>query len=108
MTSAVCKRQTTSGGQISGANGPPRYETCYLWSSAGTRAMSDTVTPQEDRSVRIAALADLHFGRHPAETYAPILSRAAADADVLLICGDLTDHGRAEEAQGLCKALPTG
>jgi Icc-related predicted phosphoesterase len=70
--------------------------------------MSDTVTPQENKSVRIAALADLHFGRHPAETYAPILSRAAADADVLVICGDLTDHGRAEEAQGLCKALPTG
>jgi Icc-related predicted phosphoesterase len=70
--------------------------------------MIETGTTQETRSVRIAALADLHFGRYPAETYAPILSRASADADVLAICGDLTDHGRIEEVQGLCRALPTG
>ena len=56
-------------------------------------------------TVRISATADLHFGRHPAETYAPILTMAAADADVLAICGDLTDHGRVDEAEALAKVL---
>ena len=55
--------------------------------------------------VRISAIADLHFGRHPPEHYPPLLTRAAADADVLAICGDLTDHGRVEEAQDLVRAL---
>jgi Icc-related predicted phosphoesterase len=57
------------------------------------------------RLVRISATADLHFGRHPADTYAPILVAAAADADVLAICGDLTDHGRTDEAEALAKIL---
>jgi Icc-related predicted phosphoesterase len=56
-------------------------------------------------SVRITAIADLHYGRHPADQYPLLLARAAAEADVLAICGDLTDHGRVEEAQGLLKAL---
>jgi len=55
--------------------------------------------------MRIAALADLHFGRYSLEAYAPLLTKAAAEADVLTICGDLTDHGRVDEAQGLCRAL---
>lgn len=55
--------------------------------------------------MRIAAVADLHFGRYPPEAYAPLLTKATADADVLAICGDLTDHGRVDEAQGLARAL---
>jgi Icc-related predicted phosphoesterase len=57
------------------------------------------------QTVRISATADLHFGRHPAETYFPILTMASADADVLAICGDLTDHGRVDEAEALAKVL---
>lgn len=55
--------------------------------------------------VRISAIADIHFGRHPIETYPPILAAATAEADVLAICGDLTDHGRAEEAEALTRLL---
>jgi len=58
-----------------------------------------------DARVRIVATADLHFGRHPAESYAPILTEATVNADVLIICGDLTDHGRPEEAEGLARVL---
>jgi Icc-related predicted phosphoesterase len=54
---------------------------------------------------RVAALADLHFGRHPTEFYPPIFAQANAEADVLVICGDLTDHGRADEAQDLARIL---
>lgn len=55
--------------------------------------------------VRIAATADLHFGRHSVDTYAPFLTAATEGAAVLVICGDLTDHGRAEEAEGLARVL---
>lgn len=54
--------------------------------------------------LRIAALADIHHGnsgRHPS----PVFTDVAAEADVLLLCGDLTDHGMPEEALGLVKEL---
>ena len=54
---------------------------------------------------RIVAIADLHFGRHTAETFGPLLAQATTDADVLAVCGDLTDHGRLEEAQGVSRLL---
>ena len=31
-------------------------------------------------SVRISATADLHFGRHPIDSYSPVLSAAVVDA----------------------------
>jgi Icc-related predicted phosphoesterase len=54
---------------------------------------------------RVAALADLHFGRHPTEFYPPIFAQANTDSDVLVVCGDLTDHGRTDEAQDLARVI---
>jgi Icc-related predicted phosphoesterase len=48
--------------------------------------------------MRIAAVADLHVGRHVPEFYEPVFTHAN-EADVLVICGDLTDHGRPDDAQ---------
>jgi len=56
-------------------------------------------------SVRIAAIADVHFGRHPASALQPLFSRLGDEADVLLICGDLTDHGLPAEARGLAREI---
>ena len=55
--------------------------------------------------VRLAAIADLHFGRHPAGALQPLFAEIAKSADVLLICGDLTDHGHPDEARGLVREL---
>lgn len=56
--------------------------------------------------VRIAAVADLHFGR---AGYGPPLRALFDDlaerADVLALCGDLTDSGDPEEARGLARLL---
>ena len=53
-------------------------------------------------SVRIAAIADLHYGRSTVGPKLPAVLQAASEAaNVLVICGDLTDYGRAEEADGL-------
>jgi Icc-related predicted phosphoesterase len=61
--------------------------------------------PRDAAHVSITAMADLHFGRFATDMYAPVLTAAASTTDVLVLCGDLTDHGRPEEAEGLVKLL---
>jgi Icc-related predicted phosphoesterase len=59
--------------------------------------------------LKIAAVADLHCGRdHGQGSLHPILSYASDNADIVLICGDLTDYGLPEEAELLVKELPRG
>jgi Icc-related predicted phosphoesterase len=61
-------------------------------------------TVQKDR-VRIAAIADLHYTRTSQGAYQPLFARLTEEADVLLVCGDLTDYGLAEEAKLLAKEI---
>jgi Icc-related predicted phosphoesterase len=56
-------------------------------------------------SVRIAAIADLHYTSEQKASLVPIVMGMADAADILLICGDLTHHGLAEEAAELAKDL---
>lgn len=60
---------------------------------------------QPGSSIRIAALADLHLGKTAAGQVQPILAQAAASADILVLCGDLTDLGLPEEARVLAREL---
>lgn len=55
--------------------------------------------------VRIAAIADLHVTRDAAGTFQPLLNQISAVADMLLLCGDLTDHGQVEEAEVLAREV---
>src|SRR5579871_2119855 len=55
--------------------------------------------------VRIAALADIHCGRTPADTLAELFAQVNERADVLVLCGDLTDQGLPEEATALAGVL---
>lgn len=55
--------------------------------------------------VRIAALGDLHCGKNTQATLAPIFADVGENADVLVLCGDLTDYGTADEARTLVKDL---
>ena len=57
--------------------------------------------------IRVAALADLHFTPALVGTFPPLLAAAASEADILVMCGDLTDHGSVEEAQLLARELST-
>jgi Icc-related predicted phosphoesterase len=59
-------------------------------------------------TVRIAAVGDLHCARGSAGTFKSLFDQAAELADVLLLCGDLTDYGLAEEAHILAGEIPTG
>jgi Icc-related predicted phosphoesterase len=59
------------------------------------------------RSVRVAAVGDLHYARAPKTPSPAWLSRLADVADVLVLCGDLTDYGRVDEAEELAQELKT-
>ena len=55
--------------------------------------------------VRFAAIGDLHVTKDSAGTLKTLFGQASEAADVLLLCGDLTDYGTAEEAQVLAEEL---
>ena len=55
--------------------------------------------------LRIAALADLHYGKHSRGALHDAFGEISQQADVLLLCGDLTDYGLAEEAEVLVADL---
>jgi Icc-related predicted phosphoesterase len=57
--------------------------------------------------VRIAAVGDLHCKTTSAGAFQPLLSQAASQADVLLLCGDLADRGLPEEAEILAREINT-
>jgi Icc-related predicted phosphoesterase len=61
--------------------------------------------PAEAEPLRIAAIGDLHCSRTSRGRIEPILARMAAAADVLCLCGDLTDYGLREEAVVLAAEL---
>jgi len=65
------------------------------------------MSPPKDR-VRIAALGDLHFSRTtPAGSLQPLFAQISDSADILVLSGDLTDYGLAEEARLLARELQT-
>ena len=57
--------------------------------------------------VRIAALGDLHYPKIPQDMLQGLFTQATAQADVLLLCGDLTDSGQPDEAQRLAQMCVT-
>src|SRR5262249_45054701 len=54
--------------------------------------------------IRVAAVGDTHVPRGGHAGLAPMLAAAAA-ADVLVLCGDITDYGLVEEARLVATAL---
>ena len=56
-------------------------------------------------TVRIAAVSDVHYGKHSQGTLQPLFTQIAERADVLVLPGDLTDYGLADEARILARDL---
>jgi Icc-related predicted phosphoesterase len=56
-------------------------------------------------TVRFAAVGDLHVTKDSAGTLRAYFAQASEAADALLLCGDLTDYGTAEEARILADEL---
>ena len=55
--------------------------------------------------IRIAAVGDLHVPKAGHAGLQPALAAAAASADVLVLCGDITDYGLPEEARIVASAI---
>jgi Icc-related predicted phosphoesterase len=55
--------------------------------------------------VRFAVVGDIHVSKDSAGTLRSFFARASEAADALLLCGDLTDYGTAEEARILVEEL---
>ena len=59
--------------------------------------------------VRLAAVGDLHYGKASRGMLQPLFAALTKlEADVLVLCGDLTDYGLPEEAAELARELVSG
>jgi Icc-related predicted phosphoesterase len=61
--------------------------------------------PKSDARMRFAAVGDLHGTKDSHGSLRGLFQQANEAADVLLLCGDLTDYGTAEEAHVLADEL---
>ncbi len=59
----------------------------------------------ERETLRIAAVADIHVKKSGQGTLQPLFAQATEEADVILLCGDLTDYGTIEETKILAKEI---
>lgn len=55
--------------------------------------------------IHIAAIADVHCSRTSQGNYQTLFAKIQEKADVLLICGDITSYGLAQEAEVFAKEL---
>jgi Icc-related predicted phosphoesterase len=56
--------------------------------------------------VRIAALGDIHHGKSAVHgSLQPLFSQITDSADILVLCGDLTDFGQPDEARALAREI---
>src|SRR5262249_55092030 len=70
----------------------------------GVRAPAfESTVKQATDVVRVAATGDLHCPRTPEEELQALFHEIAEHADVLLLCGDLIDYGKPEEARQLVR-----
>lgn len=56
-------------------------------------------------TVRIAAVGDVHCTKNSGGVLHPLFMQAGSEADVLILCGDLTDYGTEEETRVLVREL---
>src|SRR3954469_15503339 len=78
------------------------------WSArAGARSMNDPSTTDAPprRAVRLAAIGDLHVAEGAAGRYRALFAEMSEAADVVALCGDLTNFGKTSEAEALAEDL---
>jgi Icc-related predicted phosphoesterase len=55
--------------------------------------------------LRVAAIGDIHVSKTSQGAFQPLFTQINSSADVLVLCGDFTDYGLAEEARILAREL---
>ena len=78
-------------------------------SSAPSLASGQTpqpgLEPGPAKKMRVAAVGDLHVGEDARRPYRDLFERVSDDADVLCLCGDLTNYGKTPEVERLLEDL---
>ena len=59
----------------------------------------------ETRRVRLAAMADVHYRKAQPVSLQDVYAAVVDQADILMLCGDLTDYGLPDEARIVAKEL---
>lgn len=59
------------------------------------------MTPSTDGKLRVAAIGDLHVQENRQGSYRTLFEEINTVADVLVLCGDLTNYGKTHEAEML-------
>src|SRR5262249_5066336 len=103
------------------AGSPSSHSSASSWfPSSSRRRGSDnaraatvrfSLVPGPERAmdqVRVAAVGDIHCTNTSEADGRAVLEAASRAADVLLLCGDLTDYGLADEARVLAAAVRAG
>jgi Icc-related predicted phosphoesterase len=68
---------------------------------ANERAANDSPA----KPLRLAAIGDLHVGENAERPYRELFAKISQEADVLALCGDLTNFGKTREAEILADDL---
>jgi Icc-related predicted phosphoesterase len=68
-------------------------------------ARDTIVSDSPEKPIRIAAVGDIHCTKGGAGRFEALFGSVHERADVLVLCGDLTDHGTVEEAQVLAREV---
>jgi Icc-related predicted phosphoesterase len=70
---------------------------------------SEETTPAERYgavgSLRVAAIGDLHVGENSVRPYRELFTKVSGEADVLVLCGDLTNFGKTPEVEILAEDM---
>src|SRR5579863_6588337 len=85
--------------------GPTRRALPDARRSVACELLRDKTIEEGKQAMRLAAAADLHVKKSSQGALQPLLAPVNDHADVLLLCGDLTDYGLREEAAVLAKEL---
>lgn len=66
---------------------------------------SSAEAPRANGTLKLAAVGDLHVGEDMVRPYRELFTRISQEADVLALCGDLTNFGKTPEAEILAEDL---
>lgn len=67
--------------------------------------MNENVEPKRNGSLTLAAIGDLHVTESSEHRYRDLFAEISETADVLALCGDLTNFGKTREAEILAEDL---
>src|SRR5262245_31535039 len=101
-----------SGASRTRANGSCSRRAANRWYGTSSQVMSGITilqpgrrTMNDGRQVRIAAVGDLHFDANRGISLRNMFASIEENADILVLCGDITTHGKPEQMQAFVEEL---